>query len=77
MGYKTRVQVIRRKTSRQWYVGFPSALAEALELQKGELIEWKIEDRGTILLVRDEKGTRKPRRRPRTDPPVPTRPADP
>lgn len=54
MGYKTRIQLIRRKTSRQWYVGFPAALAEALDLQKGEQIEWRIEDRNRLILIRKD-----------------------
>ena len=68
MGYKTRVQVIRRKSSRQWYVGLPSALAEALELEKGELIEWRIEDRKRILLIRSESRPGTSRTRPRNNP---------
>ncbi len=68
MGYKTRVQVIRRKSSRQWYVGLPSALAEALELEKGELIEWRIEDRRKILLLRSEDPPAGSRTRPRNKP---------
>lgn len=61
MGYTTRVQLIRRKASRQWYVGLPAALAEALELEKGETIEWRIEDRNRITMVR--KGMKKIRRK--------------
>ena len=30
MGYPTKVQLIRRKASQQWYVNFPSALAQAM-----------------------------------------------
>ncbi len=33
MGYPTRTQLIKRKASRQWYVNFPTSLAEAMELE--------------------------------------------
>ena len=39
MGYPTKVQLIKRKDSEQWYVNFP-AVALAMEFQKGETIEW-------------------------------------
>jgi hypothetical protein len=52
MGYPTRVQLIRRQASQQWYLPFPAALARALELRKGETIEWNVQDRNTLLLRR-------------------------
>jgi len=52
MGYPTKVQLIQRKASRQWYVNFPAALAEALEFDKGEVVEWIIHDRNTLELQR-------------------------
>ncbi len=52
MGYPTRVQLINRKASQQWYVNFPSALAQALEFSRGETVEWVIEDRSQLLLNR-------------------------
>ncbi len=70
MGYPTKVQLIQRKTSRQWYVNFPAALAQALEFDKGEVVEWVIRDRNTVLLRRTprpeaaaEVGGKKKRRR--------------
>ena len=56
MGYPTKVQVIHRKASEQWYVNFPAALAHAMEFNKGETIEWVIEDRNTLTLKRTEAG---------------------
>jgi hypothetical protein len=35
MGFQTKVQVIQRQRSEQWYVNFPSALAQAMEFEKG------------------------------------------
>ncbi len=56
MGYLSKVQLIQRANhTRQFYLICPAPLAEALELQKGELIEWVIEDRHTLVLRRREK----------------------
>ena len=52
MGYPTRVQLIRRKASQQWYVNFPAALADAMEFRKGEVIEWTVQDKDTLILRR-------------------------
>jgi antitoxin component of MazEF toxin-antitoxin module len=54
MGYPTKVQLIRRKTSEQWYINFPAAIAGAIEFQKGETVEWVIQDRHTLLLKRTQ-----------------------
>jgi len=56
VGYPTRIQLIQRKKSHQWYIGFPVALAAALGLEKGETVEWKIQDRETLILVRRVSG---------------------
>jgi hypothetical protein len=52
MGYPTKVQLIRRQASEQWYINFPAALAQAMEFTRGETVEWIIEDRGQLLLRR-------------------------
>lgn len=52
MGYPTKVQLIQRQASQQWYVNFPAALARALEFRKGEVIEWVIQDKDTLVLRR-------------------------
>jgi antitoxin component of MazEF toxin-antitoxin module len=52
MGYKTKVQLIKRKTNEQWYVNFPMVLAQALEFGKGEEVEWVVAEDGTLLLTR-------------------------
>ena len=52
MGYPTKVQVIQRQASQQWYVNFPAALARAMEFQKGEIIEWVVQDKDTLVLRR-------------------------
>ena len=52
MGYPTKVQLIKRKNSEQWYINFPSAIAQAMEFEKGETAEWLIEDRSQLVLRR-------------------------
>lgn len=53
MGFKTRVQLIRREKSRQYYINFPSACAQMLNLRKGEVVEWVLTEEGDLLLRRD------------------------
>jgi len=53
MGYLSKVQIIERANqTRQFYLICPAPLAEALELEKGEPIEWVIEDRNTLTIKR-------------------------
>lgn len=52
MGFPTKVQTIKRKGSEQWYINFPSALAQACEFDYGEPVEWVLEDRFTLTLKR-------------------------
>jgi len=52
MGYPTKVQVIQRKASQQWYVNLPAAIAAAMEFAKGEVVEWTIEGRNALRLRR-------------------------
>jgi antitoxin component of MazEF toxin-antitoxin module len=52
MGYATKVQLIQRQDSQQWYINFPAALAQALDFTKGETVEWVIQDRHTLVLQR-------------------------
>jgi hypothetical protein len=52
MGYPTKVQVIARKESEQWYINFPVAIAQAMEFSKGETVEWTIADKQHLVLSR-------------------------
>ncbi len=65
MGYPTKVQLIKRKTSEQWYVNFPSALAQAMEFEKGETVEWVIKDRYALTLQRSDASNKQARKRKR------------
>lgn len=55
MGVPTKVQLIKRKSSEQWYINFPAAVAHACDFVKGEIVEWVVHDRFTLILRR--KGT--------------------
>jgi len=52
MGFPTKVQLIQRKKSEQWYINFPSAIAQAMEFNKGEVVEWIVSDKGHLILAR-------------------------
>ncbi len=58
MGYLSKVQVIERaKGQRQFYLICPAPLAQALEMEKGETIEWVVEDKWTLRIWREEAQT--------------------
>ena len=59
MGYACKVQKIIREKQDTYYVNLPTAVAEALEIEKGEVFEWCVEDRNTLVLQRSK--PRKPR----------------
>ncbi len=53
MGYASKLQVIQRgKKNRQYYLICPAPLAAALELEKGETLDWVIKDRHTLEIRR-------------------------
>jgi hypothetical protein len=52
MGFPTKIQLIKRTASEQWYINFPSAVAQAMEFKKGEVVEWVIEDKHRMTLKR-------------------------
>ena len=54
MGFPTKVQLIDRKGSQQWYINFPAALAQACEFLRGEVVEWIVKDKNTLILRRNE-----------------------
>lgn len=55
MGYPTKVQLIhRKKTADQYYINFPTAIAEAMDFSKGEVVEWCIQDKATLILKRQK-----------------------
>ena len=54
MGYQTKVQLIKRAKSEQWYINLPTQLAQAMEFKQSEVVEWFIEDKSTLALKRIE-----------------------
>jgi len=52
MGYRTKIQLIERKNSKQWYINFPYQVAEVMEFKKGEDFEWVLLDKKTMKLKR-------------------------
>jgi hypothetical protein len=64
MGYLSKVQVIERaKGQQQFYMICPAPLAQALEIEKGETIEWVVEDKWTLKIRRGEAKAAQARRR--------------
>lgn len=53
-GYQTKVQLIKRQQSEQWYINFPSAIAQAMEFSQSENVEWLISDKNYLILHRPE-----------------------
>jgi len=52
MGHQIKIQRVERGTTKSYYVNFPAALAEAAQIEKGEALEWFVEDRNSLLLRR-------------------------
>lgn len=54
MGYKTKIQLIQRKNSEQWYVNFPTQVAQVMEFERGEKFEWSLMDKNSLKLKRSK-----------------------
>jgi hypothetical protein len=67
MGFPTKIQLIKRAKSEQWYINFPSAVAQAMEFERGEMVEWLIEDKHKLVLKREESGLGSEKKKPQTD----------
>jgi len=52
MGYKVKIQRVERGSTKSFYVNFPAAVAESARIEKGEEMEWVIDDRDTFVLKR-------------------------
>lgn len=52
MGYKTKIQKVERPTNQSFYVNLPSAVAQAMNIEKGEEFEWVIENKNLLLFKR-------------------------
>jgi antitoxin component of MazEF toxin-antitoxin module len=53
MGYLTKIQVVERANGqRQFYLICPAALAQALEMEKGESIDWVVDNKWSLRITR-------------------------
>jgi antitoxin component of MazEF toxin-antitoxin module len=52
MAYIIKVQKVDRPTNRSFYLNLPAVLAEALDIKKGEQLQWSVEDKNTLILSR-------------------------
>ena len=52
MGYIVKIQKVERGKTKSFYINFPAAIAESAGIEKGEEMEWIIEDRNTYVLKR-------------------------
>lgn len=64
MGFPTKIQLIKRQKSEQWYINFPAAVAQAMEFDKGEIVEWVIEDKKKMVLKRKSKVVKEDKKKP-------------
>ena len=64
MGYLVKMQKVERPTNQSFYLNFPSALAQSMNIEKGETFEWIVETKNLILLQRvKQKHPFKPKRK--------------
>lgn len=68
MGFPTKIQKIKREKSQQWYVNFPSAIAQAMEFERGEVVEWLIEDKQNMILKRTKQVVETGKKKPQPEP---------
>jgi len=55
MGYKVKLQKISRPTNKSFFISIPVVLAETMELEKGDELEWILEDKNHLVLQRTKK----------------------
>jgi hypothetical protein len=52
MGNVVKIQRVERGQTRSYYLNFPAALADVMQVEKGEAFEWLLEDKNTVWLKR-------------------------
>ena len=52
MGYPAKIQQITRRDFNQYYINFPRPIAPAMNFSKGDVVEWEIIDKDTLILKR-------------------------
>lgn len=51
-GYRVKLQRVEQPTNHSYHVTIPVVLVEAMGLQKGEALQWSVEDKNTLVLGR-------------------------
>jgi hypothetical protein len=66
MGHNVKMQRVDRGRTCSFYLNFPTALADAMEVEKGEEFAWVLEDKNTVWLrrVQPKRLRKSPRQRP-------------
>lgn len=59
MGYPTKIQRIKRANSEQWYINIPAAVAQAIEFEQGEVVEWIIDNHQRLVVLRGNSASKK------------------
>lgn len=54
MTHQTKIQCISRANCEQWCTNLPTAVAKAMELKKGETVQWFIDDRQRLVMERND-----------------------
>ena len=54
MGYPAKIQLAGKTENPQWHINIPNAIAKGLDLRKGEPVEWEIDSRTTLVVVRKD-----------------------
>lgn len=52
MASRVRIQRVERRSSCSFYVNLPIVLVEAIGVKKGEVFEWTLEDKNTLVFTR-------------------------
>lgn len=52
MVLKGKIQLIKRTNSEQYFINFPTQVAQILNLEKGEEFEWSLKDKNIFILKR-------------------------
>jgi hypothetical protein len=50
MGYRVKLQKVERPTNRSYYINLPVVLAETLNFEKGDVLEWSVKNPSTLML---------------------------
>jgi hypothetical protein len=52
MGFPTKIHLIKHTAIEQWYFNFPNQFAQSMEIERGKIVEWVIEDKSHFVIKR-------------------------